>query len=390
MSLIKGLLSSIILQVAVLVLLHMPADILAAETDSCLECHKINVDDELRKTYIHPPFLEKKCALCHSPDWVKNAADSNGKSLLPQKTKKLGRDDNPARTHLFSIPKEYDLTILFIEAFNKTSESYRVKLKIDPFDSLNTLSSDDKPPEINAVEVIEVIKDSLASAKIQWHTDELSSSEINYGMVQPGSHAVGSGEFLSKHTVELYSLKPDVTYHFKIISEDIYGNSKESRAYSFSTDKSYSLIEDAHRESSTEPLKLRSEVFRSEDNYLIRISTNQDVGMEISTYDLPGATMLQNPADFPENHPSMKSIYETNVLLCQTCHRILSGKFPHPVHFRARLGNNIPPEYPRLANGQMSCLTCHEYHASSNAIYLRKSSERELCIGCHKRSFRNQ
>ena len=48
----------------------------------------------------------------------------------------------------------------------------------------------------------------------------------------------------------------------------------------------------------------------------------------------------------------------------------------YPAHFRALLGNNIPPEYPRLANGQMSCLTGHEYHASSNANYLRKSGER--------------
>ena len=42
----------------------------------------------------------------------------------------------------------------------------------------------------------------------------------------------------------------------------------------------------------------------------------QDVNMEISTYDLPGASKLQNSAHFPEHHPPMKSIYETNVLLC--------------------------------------------------------------------------
>ena len=234
-------------------------------------------------------------------------------------------------------------------------------------------------------------KDARVTANIRWHTDELTSTGVNFGIEQPDSYSVVSDQFSSDHAVELHSLKPDVTYKFKITTADIYGNNNESGLYSFSTEKSYRLEEDAHLEGSPEPLKLRSEMFRSEDNYLIRISANQDVSMEISTYDLADTSILQpNSSDFPENHPPMKSIYETNIVLCETCHLAPNEKFSHLEHFRAQLGNNIPPDYPMLPNGQMSCPTCHDAHSSNNEFHLRKSTVRELCIGCHKRSFGNR
>jgi predicted CXXCH cytochrome family protein len=382
---------STILQVAALFLLLLPSYSQGAETGNCLKCHKEYFDDEVKKTFIHKPFLEKECELCHSPDWVDNAAESDGKTRLPKKTRTLASDISLAKTHLFSIPKDYNLSVLFIVANKDSSEPYRVKLKVDPFESLNTLASDYTPPEIFDVEVLEVNIGAMASAKIEWHTDELSNSRVSFGIEQPDGQVLDSDEFLTDHMVELYSLKPGVTYYFKIKSEDIYGNSKESQVYTFSTDKNFGLKKDPDLNSSSKTLKLKSDVSRSEDNYLIKISANQHVSIEISTYDLPNnSKMLKDSSNLPQNHPPMKSIYETNVLICETCHQALSEKFSHPVHFRARLGSYIPSDYPRLPNGQMSCLTCHDFHASSNAYHLRKSGERKLCIGCHKRSFRNR
>lgn len=389
MNLIKG--PDSFLKFAAFFLLLIPSLSQGAEVDSCLKCHKEFIDAEVKKSFIHKPFLEKKCELCHSPDWVGNAADSDGKARLPKKTRTLVSDINLAKTHIFSIPKDYNLSVLFIEAKQDSSDPFRVKLKVDPFDSLKTSASDAKPPLISDVEVIEVSKGSLVSAKIQWHTDELSTSKVSFGIDQPDGRLLDSGEFKSDHQVDLYSLKSGVTYYFKIISEDIYGNSKESQVYSFSTDKNFSLEKDPETKASAESLKLKSDISRSEDNYLIKISANKHISLEVFTYDLPiYSKLLRDPSNLPQNHPPMKSIYETNVLICGTCHQALSEKFSHPVHFRARLGNNIPSDYPRLPNGQMSCITCHDFHASNNAYHLRKPGERKLCIGCHKRSFRNR
>jgi predicted CXXCH cytochrome family protein len=369
----------------------MPLFAGAAETDNCMSCHKKYFDDEVKKTFIHKPFLQKKCTFCHSPDWVDNAADSDGKAIIPIKTKILGSDENFSKSHLFSIPREYDLAVLFIEARTISSEQHRTKLKIDPFQSLDNLSSDAKPPEIFDVKVIEVDKGSMVSATIRWHTNELSDARLSFGIDQPGPDFLDCGQFLSDHSAELQNLTPDATYYFEITAVDIYGNTRESQIYSFSTAASFSLKEESHMDISPGPLKLTSEVLRSEDNYLVRISANQHVRIEISTYDLPNASMMMKKSVLlPQDHPILKSIFETNVLICETCHQALSEKFSHPVHFRARLGSNIPADYPRLPNGQVSCLTCHDYHASNYRYHLRKSAERELCIGCHKRSFRNR
>ena len=99
-------------------------------------------------------------------------------------------------------------------------------MKIDPFATLEPLSSDARPPEIYGVKVVVVEKGTLVSAKIQWHTDELSNSTVSFGIDNPESHRVDYGQFLSHHTAELHALRPDATYYFRISSEDIYGNTR--------------------------------------------------------------------------------------------------------------------------------------------------------------------
>lgn len=375
-------------QALILVLLLFPAWSQGAD-NNCLGCHKQFVDVEYQKSYIHKPFLQKKCVFCHSPDWVDNAEDSDGKTIFPQKRKILGSDENPALMHLLSLPKESELSILFLEAKRESAEPFRVKLIIPPFESIETLASDAKPPDIYDVQVIEIKKDNIVSATIRWHTNELSNARIYFGVDQPDSQSYYSAQFLSDHTAELYPLLADVTYSFTITSEDIYGNSKQSQVYTFSTEKKFKLKETSHYKSDTEPFKMKSSIFRSEENYLVRVSANQHITIELSTYDQPDITpLIKESKTLPQGHPPLKSVYETNLLICSTCHQALSEKFSHPVHFRARLGNNIPDDYPRLPNGQMSCLTCHQFHASNYPFHLRKSVDRELCIGCHKRKFR--
>lgn len=379
----------VFLLITIPVLMLLPSFSLGTENADCIKCHKTYLDKEFQKSIIHKPFLQKKCMHCHSPDWVADAEESDGRAFFPQKRKILVSDENTAQSHLFSLPKESDLSILFLEAKRETAEPYRVKLKVAPFKALDTLSSDAKPPEIYDVKAIEVNKGDIVSAKIRWHTDELSSSRISYGIEQPDRHTVHSAQFLSDHMLELRPLQADTIYNFVITSEDIYGNSKESQVYTFTTEKSFRHDELSHYKSPPGSLKLKSDIFRSEENYLVRISANQHVTIELSTYDLPvNYPLLQESESLPQDHPPMKNVYETNLLICETCHQALSEKFSHPVHFRARLGSNIPADYPRLPNGQMSCLTCHDYHASNYPFHLRKSADRELCIGCHKRRFR--
>ena len=387
----KGPFSIIFLQVVTLIFLLIPADVQAADPMNCIECHKGYADAELKKTFIHKPFLQKKCLFCHSPDWVDNAAESDGKAQFPLKTKKMGSGDNPALVHLFSIPKELAPNILFIETKYGLNKTFRTKLRVPPFDTLKSLSSDATPPKIFDIQVVEVQRSNLVTAKIRWKTNKLASSTLYYGTDEPDKHSAKPASYMSEHFVELYTLRPDETYNFLIRVEDIYGNTRESTVYSFSTDKSYKVSGDERRVDSQAPMRLNSDIYRSEDNYLIRLEATQPVSMEIATYDMPSFPLLRKKSnETPANHIPLKNIYETSLLICETCHQAPNDKFSHQVHFRAKLGSNIPPEYPRLPNGQISCLTCHVQHASDNQFHLRKSAVRKLCVGCHKRSFKNR
>jgi predicted CXXCH cytochrome family protein len=173
--------------------------------------------------------------------------------------------------------------------------------------------------------------------------------------------------------------------------EDIYGNARESTVYSFSTDKSFTVDEVESKADSQAPMHLNSDIYRSDDNYLVRLKATKPVSIEIATYDMPSFPLLKKRSnETPVNHIPLKNIYETNLLMCEICHRASNDNFSHQVHSRAKLGSNIPAEYSRLPNGQINCLTCHLQHASKNQFHLRESSGRKLCIGCHKRSFRNR
>ena len=387
----KGPFPIIFLQIIILVFLLTPANIQAAAPNNCLECHKGYADAELKKTFIHKPFLQKKCLFCHTPDWVDNAAESDGKAQFPRKTKKLGSGANLAQVHLFSIPEELAPKILFIETKYGTNKIFRTKLRVPPFDTLKNLSSDAIPPNIFDIQVVEVQRSHLVTAKVKWKTDKLASSTLYYGTGDPDKYSTKPACYMSEHSIELYTLVPDETYNFLITVEDIYGNTKESTVYSFSTDKSFKVDEVERKENSQTPMRLNSEIYRSEDNYLIRLKATKPVSMEIATYDMPSFPLLKKKsADTPANHIPLKNTYETNLLICETCHQAPNDNFSHQVHFRAKLGSNVPSEYPRLPNGQISCLTCHFQHASNNQFHLRESANRKLCIGCHKRSFRNR
>lgn len=389
----KGPLRTIyFLQVIILVFALLPASISAAETVVCLECHKKFAEEEFKNSFIHKPFLEKKCLFCHAPNWVNDAAESDGKAIFPHKTKLLAHDENPSQSHIFAIPREVEPSMLFIEAMKpKTGEPFRVKIKVPIFATLETLTDDSTPPEIKNVKVIEVKRSTMSSATIKFNTDKHTHVTLRYGLNEPEGETLTCNMFDDAHLLQLQALKPDATYYFRIEANDIYGNSAESPVYSFTTDKDVKVMESSlETVDSALPIKLKSEILRSEDNYMVRISANQPVAIEITTYEISDFLLERKTSkNFPQKHPPLKSLYETNVVTCESCHEALSKKFPHPVHFRARLGSNIPDEYPRLPNNQMSCLTCHKPHASNNKNHLRKSADRELCIGCHKRSFRN-
>jgi predicted CXXCH cytochrome family protein len=70
-------------------------------------------------------------------------------------------------------------------------------------------------------------------------------------------------------------------------------------------------------------------------------------------------------------------------MVCRNCHQSQSGT-THPVNVLPPPGMIIPPEYPTLADGRITCASCHSTHSSDYEYLAIRAGKRELCVGCHK------
>jgi len=74
------------------------------------------------------------------------------------------------------------------------------------------------------------------SATITWNTDELSTSQVQYGLTSGyGSSTAIDYTLSTAHGVDLYYLSPSTTYHYQIVSIDSVGNLSRSADLTFTT-----------------------------------------------------------------------------------------------------------------------------------------------------------
>lgn len=97
-----------------------------------------------------------------------------------------------------------------------------------------TFTTDASPVDIIISEVL--VNPDVSTALITWTTDVPATSEIEYGTSQ--SYELGTianGNLVTSHVLELTSLSPTTTYHFKIKADDGLGGSAETGDLEFTT-----------------------------------------------------------------------------------------------------------------------------------------------------------
>lgn len=82
---------------------------------------------------------------------------------------------------------------------------------------------DTTPPAISAVAASPSMD---GTATITWTTDEISDSRVDYGTAPDAlTLSATSAALVTAHSLELTGLTPDQTYHYRVTSKDIFGNS---------------------------------------------------------------------------------------------------------------------------------------------------------------------
>jgi predicted CXXCH cytochrome family protein len=346
----------------------------------CLECHEEEYDSTMESSqYIHAPYIKQQCYKCHINRDVPSAPGS-GNDTFPDKVHWLDRHDQATSKHTFLIPDDQIDFTLYVEADLEKQLTYKKIIAVPALSSLPILENDRTAPQISDVRVEEIKRGLFLSATIAWKTDEPSSGQVFYGRNDTKSPSEVH-TFSTEHRVTISPLKSKKNYQFFVVSKDWFNNESRSDISSFSTAQPVSSSPDDSYTDSDIMLELETRFRSLGDKYLVEISCSRPTTMTIGVNPVLSNTA---PAEVPDDHPYLNDKQTTNVTICKGCHPSSFQENSHPINVRPRRGMLIPPEYPMLPDGRMSCMTCHARHGSNFEFRMIKSSKRELCIGCHK------
>ena len=103
---------------------------------------------------------------------------------------------------------------------------------VSAYASATTTVSDEIAPVITVV----ASSTSVTSATIAWTTDEAATSTVEYGTDTSYGSSSSSVALETSHSVVIESLTADTLYHFRVSSQDAYGNVATSTDYTFRTE----------------------------------------------------------------------------------------------------------------------------------------------------------
>ena len=106
----------------------------------------------------------------------------------------------------------------------------------------NSTVVDTTKPEITSIIDPSVDDGTLGpkSASINWATDELASTQVDYGTssaygTSKSDPETGDPTYVVSHSIVLTDLQPETTYHYRVKSKDAAGNEVVSDDKTFTT-----------------------------------------------------------------------------------------------------------------------------------------------------------
>jgi len=157
----------------------------------------------------------------------------------------------------------------------------------------------------------------------------------------------------------------------------LFGRSQVSEPFTFSTSESFTVTQpddSGDLPGNGNEGGIVSRFQRLGTDYLIELTFEQPVSVRIGT---TGESRC-----LPEDvfHAGLSCGKASSIEACLNCH----STHQHPVNVSpTKQGTTIPPEFPTLQGGRLTCTSCHEPHGSNYMYFTRKYRKRELCVSCH-------
>ncbi|MFO7811486.1 MAG: cytochrome c3 family protein [Pelovirga sp.] len=378
------------------VLLILTAPAVAQEFDRCDDCHAQILERDRMQMYQHQPFIQQECRSCHAVA-EEAAAPTPGRAGSP---KGLDRrrvtwleEGAMAKTeHRFLLPADKLGDVLVVEVHDEQGGLKHTELPVPHLVDVATVADAGRSPVITDVEVLEVRRGVFLSVTIGWKSDTLTNAQVYYGLGDMSQSVSSGGNFGTQHQVVLNQLKAGKTYHYKVVSRDLFGREQESQSLTFSTARPVSRsMTTAEPADNKGPEIADSNFQRVGSDYLFSLELATPATVYIGRKGVVRKQVAEAAAtattattgNDKTSHEGLSTGSVLTINACRNCHQRQTTA-THPVGVLPKSGMEIPPEYPTLPDGRISCISCHAVHGSNNEYLARKPGRRDLCVGCHR------
>lgn len=359
-----------------------------ADFQQCYECHGQILQDQMSRMVVHVPFMEQNCRVCHMAQPKAAAQDAQkAKQDKPKKIQWLGESLEPDGRHLFLVPGRGMENSLIVEVRKPGGVVSREEILVPAHEVQEPFKDMAQAPVVADVQMLGVERGLFLTATIRWTTNTPSEGRVYYGESELVQRSPLTRRLGYTHQVVLRDLKPGKNYQFQVEATDLFGRSTRATPQSFSTAKPRPATRPADIPS-TAQVATTATFQRFGDDYLVDLSISQPAVVSIGAYE-PTDKLTQNQLSAEGEsarpdafHAGLSDQITVSMHVCNDCHQ-RQVTASHPVNVLPRPDMIIPPEYPTLPDGRITCMTCHQVHGSDYPYRLIKRGQRELCVGCH-------
>lgn len=391
--------------VVFIILLTLPLSGWADDT-SCLECHD-DVEQMINEAYyVHEPVRDKKCQVCHAKTIVEAPvvveqpqqqssyiiAYKQPRAEQQQPIKWLVENFTPA-SHQYALLLERSLRDnLILDLWYEQGGKRTHQMPTPALDSLEVQEPAYQMLSIDDLHLNNFDTRLVSRATLHWTTNEPSRCTTSYGNNSPDTLFEEDDLYTYDHKIELRNFT-EVGYVVDITCRDPYRRVK--------TTETFNILNLPINDRET-PLKSANEekfaLKQLQGKLWVEVITPDPASLSVGVQDNPEGQTIEEPvipqtnADTPsvadntteeDEHIVLNDELYTTTQVCHKCHTGLEPGQSHPVNVMPPLNMTIPPEYKRLRNGKISCMSCHTVHGGNEEYRLIKKSKKALCIGCH-------
>jgi predicted CXXCH cytochrome family protein len=375
----------------VLLLTGLPTVGLSADFQGCRRCHQAELDQAEIRLNQHLPFMQKKCAACHATEASASGLQTGTVSMPARKTRTaapkvtwLAESSQMGSEHSFVLPGDKLGDKLVVDLRGERERFPRQEISLPLLRDVEEVEKTAAEPKISAIKVLEVKRGVFLSVLIGWRTDALTDAQVHYGVQDLSQRSDRSKRYGHSHQVRLYNLKPDVQYRFQVVGTDLFGRSQRSEILDFSTEKPFEMKHAAV--ASRAAVAMQSSIQRLGNAYLVQLKTDKPTAVfvgSIGKFRIQKDDPKQPATVAATAHDGLSTGIDLGIAACLNCHR-QHAQTTHPVNVLPKPGMTIPPEYPTLPDGRITCASCHLTHSSDYEYLAIRRGKRELCVGCHK------